>query len=211
MLCHGLTSNDVNPGVPPFRNWIPAANQRSATQASDRLFHIQPLRQGCLTGKCVFHIVAMPATDVAIDVVGKYCYDLHSPHDDKRAPVIVDVVLVGRTKILKIHSAMYVHNATLLRMGFRLHMPTPTLARQIMLAPGDQVLTGDQDIRLKPLKPGEGEPGCCVLHVGANPQASGPGSVVASQAGRRMRACCTELTTGHRLSQLLDRVVWVRA
>ncbi|GFR40085.1 hypothetical protein Agub_g633, partial [Astrephomene gubernaculifera] len=45
----------------------------------------------------------MPIPDVCVDVVGKYCYDLHSPHDDRRAPVVVDVVLVGRTKILKIH------------------------------------------------------------------------------------------------------------
>lgn len=77
---------------------------------------------------------------MSTDVVGKYCYDLHSPLDDKRTPVIVDVVLVGRTKILKIHSALYVQNHTLLRMGLRLHMPSPQLARQIMMAPGDQML-----------------------------------------------------------------------
>lgn len=94
---------------------------------------------------------------MSIDVVGKYCYDLHSPHDERRAPVIVDVVLVGRTKILKIHSALYVQNSTHLRIGFRLHFPSALLARQIMLGPGDVQLPGEQDIRLRPLKPGEGK------------------------------------------------------
>lgn len=44
----------------------------------------------------------MPNADVSVDVVGKYAYDLFSPYDDRRVPVVVDVVLVGRTKILKV-------------------------------------------------------------------------------------------------------------
>lgn len=40
-------------------------------------------------------------------------------------------VQVGRTKIIKVHSALYVHNATNLRMGFLLHMPSQQLARQV--------------------------------------------------------------------------------
>ncbi len=39
---------------------------------------------------------------MSVDVVGKYAYDLFSPYDDRRVPVVVDVVLVGRTKILKV-------------------------------------------------------------------------------------------------------------
>lgn len=40
-------------------------------------------------------------------MVGKYTYTMLSPHEDIRAPLIVDVLLVGRTKVLKIHSALY--------------------------------------------------------------------------------------------------------
>lgn len=57
----------------------------------------------------------------------------------------------------QIHSALYVHNATLLRLGFRLHLPTPLLTRHIVPAQGDSVLPGEQDIRMRPLKPGEGK------------------------------------------------------
>ncbi|GIL45737.1 hypothetical protein Vafri_2896 [Volvox africanus] len=98
----------------------------------------------------------MPITDVSVDVVGKYCYDLHSPTDERRAPVIVDVALVGRTKILKIHSALYVQNDTSCRLGFRLHFPSVLLARQVVQSAGDMQLQGEQDIQLRTLKPGEG-------------------------------------------------------
>ncbi|GLC63393.1 hypothetical protein PLESTF_000031500 [Pleodorina starrii] len=98
----------------------------------------------------------MPISDVSVDVVGKYCYDLHSPTDDRHAPVVVDVALVGRTKILKIHSALYVQNNTSLRLSFRLHFPSVLLAGQVALGTGDQRLPGDQDIKLRALKPKEG-------------------------------------------------------
>ncbi|GLI64033.1 hypothetical protein VaNZ11_007171 [Volvox africanus] len=98
----------------------------------------------------------MPITDVSVDVVGKYCYDLHSPTDERRAPVIVDVALVGRTKILKIHSALFVQNDTSCRLGFRLHFPSVLLARQVVQSAGDMQLPGEQDIQLRTLKPGEG-------------------------------------------------------
>ncbi|KXZ47067.1 hypothetical protein GPECTOR_38g304 [Gonium pectorale] len=98
----------------------------------------------------------LPIPDVSVDVVGKYCYSLRSPHNDRNLPVIVDVVLVGRTKILKIHSALYIQNNTAMKIGFRLHLPSAPLTRQIVLANGDVQLPGDQDIRLRPLHPGKG-------------------------------------------------------
>lgn len=158
---------------------------------------------------------------MCIDIVGKYSYTLLAPHEDRRVPVIVDVVLVsfirmpialpvslivlrvgeypcfthtpcihrprvltvkkgrgyryisaqrtglpyalkhilsasmwlhniphslsllyymrlqvGRTKIIKIHSALYVHNATNLKMGLLLHMPSQQLARQVGMHKG---------------------------------------------------------------------------
>lgn len=46
--------------------------------------------------------------DVSTDVVGKYCYYLDMPLEDRRVPVIVDVALIGRTKIIKLHSAFWI-------------------------------------------------------------------------------------------------------
>lgn len=82
---------------------------------------------------CDIHVCTMLLchADVCIDIVGKYSYHLYAPHEDRRAPVLVDVVLVGRTKIIKIHSALYVHNATSQKLGFRLQMPSPPMARQV--------------------------------------------------------------------------------
>jgi hypothetical protein len=45
---------------------------------------------------------------VSTDVVGKYCYYLDMPLEDRRVPVIVDVALIGRTKIIKLHSAFWI-------------------------------------------------------------------------------------------------------
>ena len=46
---------------------------------------------------------------VAVDIVGKYCYYLDAPLEERRVPVIVDVALIGRTKIIKLHSALWMH------------------------------------------------------------------------------------------------------
>lgn len=44
-------------------------------------------------------------TEVSVDIVGKYSYKMQSAHPDAKleVPVIVDVELVGRTKVLRIH------------------------------------------------------------------------------------------------------------
>lgn len=46
--------------------------------------------------------------DVSTDVVGKYCYWCDMPLEDRRVPLIVDVALIGRTKIIKLHSALWI-------------------------------------------------------------------------------------------------------
>ncbi len=51
---------------------------------------------------CVLH------ADVATDVVGKYCYYLDMPLEKRRVPLLVDVTLMGRNKIIKLHSALFV-------------------------------------------------------------------------------------------------------
>jgi hypothetical protein len=47
-------------------------------------------------------------------------------------------------------------NSATIRLGFRLHLPSASLAQQIMAVSGDTP-NGDQDVRLRTLKPGEGE------------------------------------------------------
>lgn len=37
--------------------------------------------------------------DVVVDIVGKYVYSIESPNGEMSVPLIVDVDLVGRTKV----------------------------------------------------------------------------------------------------------------
>eukprot|EP00798_Chlamydomonas_sp_ICE-L_P005984 gene5984-5277_t len=108
-----------------------------------------------------------PIADVSIDVVGKYKYHAISPGDDVKIPLIVDVVLEMTsislslstwcwTKILKLHSALWVQNGTDRKIGFRLHMPSARLALQISAASHADTLVSSQDIHLRSLKPGQG-------------------------------------------------------
>ncbi len=52
-------------------------------------------------------------TDVSTDVVGKYCYYLDMPLEKRRVPLLVDVTLMGRNKIMKLHSALFVEVSAL--------------------------------------------------------------------------------------------------
>ena len=64
-----------------------------------------------------------------MSVVGKYRYFMHSPAQHDSVPVIVDIILVGRTKIITLHSGMWLENRTDRRVAFRLHVPiTPLVA-----------------------------------------------------------------------------------
>lgn len=69
----------------------------------------------------------MPVRDVAINVVGKYKYRMLSPADNTTVPVIVDIILVGRTKIITLHSGIWVENCISKPINFRLHIPTTPL------------------------------------------------------------------------------------
>lgn len=96
---------------------------------------------------------------MAVDVVGKYRYAMSSPSHDRNLSVtiIVDIELVGRTKVIRLHSVLYLFNASNRRLGFQLHVSSPWLACQISLLPGErQGGAGQQDITLKTLAPGEG-------------------------------------------------------
>jgi hypothetical protein len=49
--------------------------------------------------------------DVAVNVIGKYRYHMTSPADSTWVPLIIDIILVGRTKIITLHSGIWLENA----------------------------------------------------------------------------------------------------
>ena len=69
----------------------------------------------------------MPILDVAINVVGKYKYTMLSPADNTTVPVLVDIILVGRTKIITMHSGIWVENGIDRPITLRLHIPITSL------------------------------------------------------------------------------------
>ena len=87
-------------------------------------------------------------------MVGKYRYFMHSPAEHDRAPVVVDIILVGRTKIITLHSGIWLENQMDRKISFRLHIPISPL-----VAPGKQVNVRERnnDRVLGPLKPKEGK------------------------------------------------------
>lgn len=91
--------------------------------------------------------------DVAISVVGKYRYQMYSPAEQNRVHVVVDIILVGRTKIITLHSGLWLENRMDRKLSFRLHVPVSPL-----VAPGSQNEDHKHhhDRILGPLKPGQG-------------------------------------------------------
>ena len=94
-----------------------------------------------------------------MSVVGKYRYFMHSPAEHDSVPVIVDIILVGRTKIITLHSSVWLENLTDRRVAFRLHVPitplvAPAAARSSAAAERSSELKSDS--LLGPLPPGEG-------------------------------------------------------
>lgn len=95
--------------------------------------------------------------DVAVSVVGKYRYQMYSPAEHDRAPVVVDVILVGRTKIITLHSGLWLENRTDRSLAFRLHIPiTPLVAPSAAASKRQQ--RGQDDHKIGPLQPGSGQP-----------------------------------------------------
>lgn len=97
----------------------------------------------------------MPIRDVPINVIGKYKYNMTSPADNTVMPVILDVILVGRTKIITVHSGIWVENSIEIPISFRLHVPTTSLVPSGIIKRKQSVGT-EGDVFIGPLKPGEG-------------------------------------------------------
>ncbi len=107
---------------PPFPSATPPCSslsdcfslRRLAAVSQPRVLGVWPVAGGVFrTGRWALNVAAACAVilcraDVSTDVVGKYCYYLDMPLEDRRVPVIVDVALMGRTKIIKLHSAIYI-------------------------------------------------------------------------------------------------------
>jgi hypothetical protein len=72
------------------------------------------------------HTTLLPQ-DVAVNVVGKYLYQMASPSTGTSVPLVVDIILVGRTKVITLHSAMWVENGVDRPITLRLHVPTTSL------------------------------------------------------------------------------------
>ena len=134
--------------VVPSTKRITLMNLKSAASGTERL------------GSVInFHFEGnwMPIHDVPINVVGKYKYSMLSPADNTSVPVLVDVILVGRTKIITVHSGIWIENSIEIPISFRLHVPTTSLVPPGILA-GKQESSSDadSDMSIGPLQTGEG-------------------------------------------------------
>lgn len=70
----------------------------------------------------------LPISNVIVSQVGKYRYSMYSPHESATVHVVIDVMLVGRIKVISIHSSVWLENSTDLPMRVRLHVPASLLA-----------------------------------------------------------------------------------
>lgn len=94
----------------------------------------------------------------AVDVVGKYRYEAREPLGGPSLPLLLDVLLVGRTKMLRLHSCLWLENNT----GMRLE-PCLTLGSNcstpVVLGPGDK-LDSLQRLHLRVRRAAA----CCLVH-----------------------------------------------
>lgn len=94
-------------------------------------------------------------------MVGKYRYLMDSAQKRGHLPVIVDIFLVGRTKIITLHSSIWASNVTDRPLSLRLHIPITSL-----VAPTGAAATADStsaDAHIPPLQPGKGAPALCCI------------------------------------------------
>lgn len=80
----------------------------------------------------------LPLEDVAVDVVGRYQYQLRHPLGGPVLPLVLDVLLVGRTKMLRLHSCVWLSNATASRLQAVVTLGAGC-ALPVVLGPGDRI------------------------------------------------------------------------
>lgn len=69
----------------------------------------------------------LPISNLVVGQVGQYRYSLYSPHDNASVSIVVDIQLVGRTKVVSLHSCVWLENATDVAIKLRLHVPPSLL------------------------------------------------------------------------------------
>lgn len=74
----------------------------------------------------------------AVDVVGKYRYEAREPLGGSRLPLMLDVLLVGRTKMLRLHSCLWLENNTGMRLEPCLSLGS-YCSTPVVLGPGDKL------------------------------------------------------------------------
>lgn len=84
----------------------------------------------------------LPISNLVVGQVGRYRYSLYSPHDNATVSIVVDIQLVGRTKVVSLHSCVWLENATDVAIKLRLHVP-PSL---LVVAP-EQAVEYDPSLR----------------------------------------------------------------
>ena len=94
--------------------------------------------------------------DVAVSVVGKYRYQMLAPREHDWVPLLVDIILVGRTKIITLHSGMWLDNRTDKNLTFRLHVPVTPLTAPA--AGGESGPAPHSDAMIGPVQPDKGAP-----------------------------------------------------
>lgn len=73
-----------------------------------------------------------------MDVVGKYRYEAREPLGGSRLPLMLDVLLVGRTKMLRLHSCLWLENNTGMRLEPCLSLGS-YCSTPVVLGPGDKL------------------------------------------------------------------------
>eukprot|EP00884_Botryococcus_braunii_P017936 jgi/Botrbrau1/4826/Bobra.0325s0040.1 len=84
-----------------------------------------------------------PLTDIVIDKVGKYAYTVGNANEGQSTPVVMDVSLDIRTKVLTVHSPYLIENLTAHPLQFSLHLFFARNAARVATSP-------------TPMFPGEG-------------------------------------------------------
>ena len=74
----------------------------------------------------------------AVDVVGKYRYELRDPLGGACLPILLDVLLVGRTKMLRLHSCIWLENNTGMKLEPCLQLGSGCTT-PVVLGPGDKL------------------------------------------------------------------------
>ena len=102
----------------------------------------------------------MPVTRILVNHIGKYRYELVSPHDGLRVPLIVDISLKARTKIISVHSMIRVRNYADVPLRLRLHVPALDVVGPVSNEYGaSETLDPSPEMSRRGGRPSDAEPG----------------------------------------------------